>query len=275
MLLQGRTALVAGSGPGLGRDVALLFAEHGANLVLGARRVERVEAVAAEVRQAGGKAEAIELDICDLDACHRAVSRAVTTYGGLDILVNNAFDTGDFTRFEDADLDAWRRTMDINLWGTLQMTRSAVPALRSRVDGEGADDPSGTAGSGRAGRVVMVNSMSAWRHEERFGAYTISKAALESATKMLAVELGGYGIRVNGVHPGYIWGDSVKMYFESLAAERGVTPDEVYSDVAGETCLKYIPSSSEIAGSVLFMASDLAAPVTGQSLGVNAGHWLR
>lgn len=267
MLLERKTAIVAGAGPGLGRDVALLFAEHGANLVLGARRVDRVQEVADEVRSRGGKAEVVALDICDGDACQNAVSTAVDSYGGLDILVNNAFDTGDFTRFEDADLEAWRRTMEVNLWGTLQMTRSAVPALRAQPD------DSGSRLSG--GRVVMVNSMSAWRHQEGFAAYTISKAALESATKMLALELGEVGIRVNGVHPGYIWGDSVKAYFEYLAAERGVTADEVYEDVAGETCLKYIPSSSEIAGSVLFMASDLAAPVTGQGLGVNAGHWLR
>ena len=108
----------------------------------------------------------------------------------------------------------------------------------------------------------------------RFGAYTISKAALESATRMLAVELGAYGIRVNGVHPGYIWGDSVRAYFEYLAAQRSVSPQDVYDEVAAETCLKYLPDAAQIAGSVLFFASELSDPVTGQSLGVNAGHWL-
>lgn len=267
MLLEGKTAVVAGAGPGLGRDVALLFAEHGASLVLGARRVDRVEVVAAEVRDRGGQAEVVELDICDAAACQRAVATAEESFGRLDVLVNNAFDTGDFTRFEDADLDVWRRTMEINLWGTLQMTRAAVPALRAEPGDQGS--------KASGGRVVMVNSVSAWRYEERFGAYTISKAALESATRALAVELGGHGIRVNGVHPGYIWGDSVKLYFESLAAERGVTPEEVYDDVAGRNCLTHIPTSAEIAGSVLFLASDLAAPVTGQSLGVNAGQGIR
>lgn len=259
MLLEGRTALVAGAGPGLGRDVALLFAEHGANLVLGARQVDRVEQLASEVRDQGGKVEVVRLDVCDETACQTAVDAAVSTFGGLEVVVNNAFHTGDFTRFEDADFQSWRRTMDVNLWGTLQLTRTAVPALKEADGG---------------GRVVMINSMSAWRIQARFGAYTASKAALEAATKSLAVELGEHGIRVNGIHPGYIYGDSVKAYFEWLAAERDVTPEEVYDDVAGETCLKYLPSSSEIAGSVLFLASDLARPVTGQSLGVNAGHWL-
>jgi NAD(P)-dependent dehydrogenase (short-subunit alcohol dehydrogenase family) len=258
MLLEGKTAIVAGIGPGLGRDVALQFAEHGANLVIGARRRERCEAVADEVRAQGGKVEVVTLDVTSADACAAAVETATSAFGQVDVLVNNAFQEGDFATFEEADFDSWRQTMEVNLWGTLQMTRSVVPAMKDNG----------------GGRVVMINSMSAWRHQERFGGYTISKAALESATRMLAVELGRHGIRVNGVHPGYIWGDSVRLYFKLLAADRGVTPEQVYEDVAGETCLKYLPPSAEIAGSVLFMASDLAGPVTGQSLGVNAGHWI-
>jgi NAD(P)-dependent dehydrogenase (short-subunit alcohol dehydrogenase family) len=258
MLLEGKTAIVAGVGPGLGRDVALLFAEHGANLVIGARRRERCEAVADEVRAQGGKVEVVTLDVTSAEACAAAVEQARSSFGRVDVLVNNAFNQGDFTTFEDADFDSWRRTMDINLWGTLQMTRTAVEPMKDQG----------------GGRVVMINSMSAWRHQPNFGAYTISKAALESATRMLATELGQHGIRVNGIHPGYIWGDSVKLYFQMLAAERGVTAEQVYDDIAGETCLKYLPPSAEIAGSVLFMASDLAGPVTGQSLGVNAGHWI-
>ena len=258
-LLEGKTALIAGVGPGMGREIALLFARNGANLVLGARRAEKCDEVAAEVAELGAKAEVVRLDITDQAACDAAVAAAVDTFGGLDVLVNNAFHQGDFTTFEEGDADSWRHVMDVNLWGTLQMTRTAVPALKTATGG---------------GRIVMINSMSAWRHEVRFGAYTISKAALESATRMLALELGEHGIRANSVHPGYIYGDSVKMYFEILAGQRGVTAQEVYDGVAAETCLKYLPDGAEIAGSVLFFASELSAPVTGQSLGVNAGHWL-
>ena len=258
MLLEGKVAIVAGIGPGLGSEVALLFAEHGADLVLGARRSEQSEEIATQVRAKGGKAEVVTLDIRDRTACDAAVATARDSYGRVDVLVNNAFHWGDATGFEAADLDRWREVMEVNLWGTLQMTRAVVPAMREQG----------------GGRVVMVNTMSAWRLQPNTGAYTISKAALESATKMLAIELGPHGIRVNGVHPGYIWGPSVKVYFKMLADERGITPDQVYDEIAAETCLKYLPPQEEIAGSVLFLASDLAAPVTGQSLGVNAGHWL-
>jgi NAD(P)-dependent dehydrogenase (short-subunit alcohol dehydrogenase family) len=258
MLLRGKVGIVAGIGPGLGREVALLFAQHGADLVLGARRREESEQVAADVRTLGQRAEVVTLDVCDDKACTAAVEAAEESFGRIDVLVNNAFSGGDFTAFESADLDRWRRTMEVNLFGTLQMTRAVVPAMKARG----------------GGRVVMINSMSAWRHRPLFGAYTISKAALESATKMLAVELGPHGIRVNGVHPGYIWGPSVKAYFEHLAGQRGTSPQVIYEEVAAETCLRYLPPAEEIAGSVLYLASDLSAPVTGQSIGVNAGHWL-
>ena len=88
----------------------------------------------------------------------------------------------------------------------------------------------------------MVNSMSAVRIQERFGAYAASKAALAAATKTLAMELGRFGIRVNGVHPGYIWGDSVERYFHYQADRRGITFEELYDEVAAETALGYLPA---------------------------------
>lgn len=258
MLLDGKVALVSGVGPGMGRDVALRLAEQGAAVVLGARTVERVESVADDVRAAGGTATVVSLDITDPASCAAAVDTAVAEHSRLDVLVNNAFSYGEQKPVVEADLDRWHHVMDVNLFGSLQMTRAAVPIMRKQGDG----------------RVVMVNTMSVRRIEPGAGAYAASKAALESATKTLAVELGADGIRVNGIHPGYIWGPSVEIYLDYLAQQRGVTPEDVYREIADETCLKYLPSSEEIAGSVVFFASDLSKPVTGQSLSVNAGHWL-
>ncbi len=258
MLLDGKVAIVSGIGPGMGRDISLLFAEHGADLVLGARTVANCEAVADEVRALGRKAEVVRLDITEADSCRAAVAAGVAAFGGIDILVNNAFSDGNHKTFERSSLDEWKATMDVNLWGTLQMTEAVVPAMVERG----------------GGRIVMINSMSTHRIEPTFGAYATSKGALETATKALAKELGVHGIRVNSVFPGYIWGDKVEWYFEHLAGKEGITPEEYYRRIADETALKYLPHSSEIAGSVLFFASDLSKPVTGQGLGVNAGHWI-
>jgi NAD(P)-dependent dehydrogenase (short-subunit alcohol dehydrogenase family) len=258
VLLEGKVAIISGIGPGMGRDISLLFAEHGADLVLGARTVASCEAVADEVRALGRRTEVVHLDITEAESCQAAADAAVAAFGGIDILVNNAFQDGNHKTFERSSLDEWKATMDVNLWGTLQMTEAVVPAMVERG----------------GGRIVMINSMSTHRIEPKYGAYATSKGALETASKALARELGVHGIRVNSVFPGYIWGDKVEWYFEHLAKKEGISPEEYYRRVADETALKYLPHSSEIAGSVLFFASDLSKPVTGQGLGVNAGHWI-
>jgi NAD(P)-dependent dehydrogenase (short-subunit alcohol dehydrogenase family) len=256
-LLEGKVALVSGAGPGLGRDVALAFGREGATVVVGARTEDRVRALAAEVEGQGAKSLGLRLDITDAGSCRAAVDRVVETFGRLDVLVNNAFHGGDHTPFLAADLATWRHTMDVNLFGTLQLTQAAAAQMVDQRDG----------------RIVMVNSMAAVRIRPDFGAYTASKAALGAITKTLAVELGPHGVRVNGVHPGYIWGDDVAAYFQYLAAEQGITEEEQYRSVADEAALRYLPDAAEIAGAVVFLASDLSRAMTGQALGVNGGHW--
>ncbi|MCU1496263.1 MAG: dehydrogenase, short-chain alcohol dehydrogenase like [Acidimicrobiales bacterium] len=257
MLLEGKVAIVSGIGPGMGRDISLAFGREGASVALGGRTLSRLEEVAAEVEALGVRAMPIVCDVADEAGCQVAVDAVAAELGGVDILVNNAYDGGDNSTFMDADLDRWRRTMDVNLWGSLAMTRAVVPHMEARGDG----------------RVIMVNSMSVQRIQRRWGAYVASKGALAAVTKTLALELGALGIRVNAIHPGYIYGDSVEWYFNHLAEKRGITFQEVYDEVASETCLGYLPHSEEIAGTAVYFASDLAKPVTGQMIGVNAGHW--
>jgi NAD(P)-dependent dehydrogenase (short-subunit alcohol dehydrogenase family) len=258
-LLDGKVTLVSGAGPGLGRDVALACGREGATVVVAARTEDKVQALAAEVEAAGARALGLRLDITDAGACRAVVERIVEAYGRLDVLVNNAFDDGDRTPFLEADLDRWRRTTEVNLFGTLQLTQACAPQMVAQGDG----------------RIVMVNSMSAVRIRPGWGAYTASKAGLAAVTKVLAAELGEHGVRVNGVHPGYIWGDSVETYFEYLAKQKGITAEEQYREVASETALGYLPHSSEIAEAVVFFASDMSKPITGQALGVNAGQWFQ
>jgi NAD(P)-dependent dehydrogenase (short-subunit alcohol dehydrogenase family) len=258
-LLDGKVTLVSGAGPGLGRDVALACGREGATVVVAARTEDKVQALAAEVQAAGAPALGLCLDITDAAQCREGVERIVEAYGRLDVLVNNAFDDGDRTPFLEADLDRWRHTTEVNLFGTLQLTQVCAPQMVAQGDG----------------RIVMVNSMSAVRIRPGWGAYTASKAGLAAVTKVLAAELGEHGVRVNGVHPGYIWGDSVEAYFDHLAKKKGITAEEQYREVASETALGYLPHSSEIAEAVVFFASDMSKPITGQALGVNAGQWFQ
>ena len=257
MLLQGKVGIVSGIGPGMGRDISLAFAREGADVVLVGRTQAKLDAVAAEVESLGRRALPLVADIADEAACVAVAEQAIAELGGVDIVVNNAHVGGDAKTFLEADFDRWRQTMEVNLFGSLAMTRACVPALEASGDG----------------RVIMINTMSTQRIQPRWGAYAASKGALATVTKTLALELGSKGIRVNGVHPGYIYGDSVEWYFNHQAEKRGITFQEVYDEVASETCLGYLPHSEEIAGTVVFFASPLAKPVTGQMIGVNAGHW--
>jgi len=119
----------------------------------------------------------------------------------------------------------------------------------------------------------MINSMSMRIIEPRFGGYAASKGALMIATQTLAKEVGQHNIRVNSVVPGYIWGPNLQGYFKQLAQQQGTTPQAVYDEVASRTSLGHIPTAEEIAGAVVFFASDMSRAITGQALDVNAGHF--
>ncbi|MCC5951191.1 MAG: SDR family oxidoreductase [Acidimicrobiia bacterium] len=258
-LLEGKVILVSGLGDNLGRAIALAAAAHGADLVVSARRARRLEAVADEVRALGRQAWTVTCDVTSAEACAQLAGYITDEVGRLDGLVNNAFTEGDWSRFADADLDgAWRAPFEVNFWGSLRVTQALLPLL-------------GDAGDAR---VVMVNTMATQRIQERFGSYAASKGALATVTRTLAVELGGQGIRVNGVHPGYIYGDAVEWYVGHLAERDGVSFDDKYAELASETALGYLPPAAEVADAVLFFLSPLARCITGQSLGVNAGHHL-
>lgn len=255
-LLAGKVCLVSGAGPGLGRQTALLLATHGADVVLAARRPGPLEGLAAEIEVAGHRALVAPTDITDPGQCERAVALAVDQLGGIDVLVNNAFRFDVFKTFQDVDLAAWRKIVDVNLFGTLQMTKAALPAM-----------------DGRGGSVVMVASMAARKPPALQGGYAISKGALLTATRVLAAELGPAGIRVNAVVPGWMLGPSVDVYLEMTSAGRGIPPEEVAAELAAPMPLGRVPSDADVAGCILFLASDLSSSVTGQAIDANGGEY--
>jgi NAD(P)-dependent dehydrogenase (short-subunit alcohol dehydrogenase family) len=257
MLLENRVAIVSGIGPGMGRDISIALARQGADLALAARGADKLEAVATEVRALGRRAVAVPTDIANADDCRRLVEATRRELGHIDVLVNNAFKGGLEPTVEEADMASWRAIFDVNVFGSVQLSQMVVPHLRERGGGS----------------IVFINSMSMRIIEPHFGAYAASKAALLIAAQTMAKELGRDKIRVNSVVPGYIWGPALQGYFKHLAQQRGVTPDDVYADVASRTALNHIPTSEEIADAVVFFASDLSRAITGQALDVNGGHF--
>ncbi len=256
MLLQNKVAIISGIGPGMGRDISLAFAREGAKLALAARSPGKLEKALAEVRAAGGEAIAVPTDITKPDDCARLVAAAQSAFGRVDVLVNNAFHQGTYVPIESADLAKWREPFEVNVLGTLGLTQRVIPLMKKQGSGS----------------IVMINSMVIRDVLPTMADYAASKAALMAATQGLARELGPSQIRVNSVVPGYIWGPSLEWYFGDQARRRGITPQQVYDEVAANTALRHLPTSEEIAPAVVFFASDLSRVITGQSLDVNGGH---
>jgi NAD(P)-dependent dehydrogenase (short-subunit alcohol dehydrogenase family) len=254
-LLSGKVCIVSGVGPGLGRQAARALAAHGADLVLAARRQSSLEDVQTEVQDMGARAIVVPTNITDPEACARAAAAAVEGFGGVDVLVNNAFRFDAFKSFEEVDLAVWRKIMDTNLFGSLQMTRAVLPAMRERGGGS----------------VVMVASMVARQPQPTQGGYAISKGALLTATKVLAYELGPSNVRVNAVVPGWMAGPSVDIYIEMTSSGRGVSPEVVEEELNARVPLGRIPSDSDVAGAIVYLASDLSSAMTGQALDTNGG----
>lgn len=158
MLLDGKVAVLSGVGPGLGRESAMVFAREGASVVLVARDERRIAAVAGEVERVGGRALAVAADLLAEDQCRAAAPRAAETFGRIDALVNLAFAESSWKSLleVDADLVAWRRAFDVNVFGTLRMTRAVAVLMAERG----------------AGSIVMVNSIASAGTMPRIADYT-------------------------------------------------------------------------------------------------------
>jgi NAD(P)-dependent dehydrogenase (short-subunit alcohol dehydrogenase family) len=254
-LLAGKVALISGVGPGMGRDLALAFAREGARVALTARNQSRLDTVCAEVRDQGGQAFAIAGDVSSDDDCARIVAAAEAEFGGIDILVNNAFQQPPFEPLESQAMSVIRAGLDINLLAALRLSQLVGPGMK-RAGG---------------GAIVMINSEILREPLPLMGAYKIAKHGLLGMAQALALELGPEGIRVNSVAPWYIQGEALQAYFESAAAEIGTTAAAIEQAIAVKSALRRIPGSDEISDAVVFFASDMARAITGQCLDVNCG----
>jgi NAD(P)-dependent dehydrogenase (short-subunit alcohol dehydrogenase family) len=255
MLLKDKVAIVSGVGPGLGKEIALAFAREGADVVLGARTEGYLREVQGEIEALGRRAAYAPTDITDAGQCDRLVQTALDGLGRVDVLVNNAFAPDVFQLFEDVDLAAWRHIVDVNLFGSLQLTKAVIPTMKK-------------AGGGS---IVFVNSMIIRKVLPLQGGYAVSKGALMTAAQVLAKELGPHKIRVNSIVPGWMWGPNVQGYFAMLAKQSGRSVQDHYDDIAKDIALGEIPPDDDCANAAVFFASDLSRVITGQSLDVNGG----
>jgi len=258
MLLQDKVVIVTGVGPGLGRSLSRSAAAAGASVVCVARTAAFVNGVAQELRAAGGSALAIPGDVTSCADCARIADTVEQEFGRLDGLVNSAFSVGALGAFPDVDLDDWRQAMEVNLFGALQLIQCVLPLMER--DG--------------GGSIVNINTMSSSKPMKGQGAYGASKAALEFATRQLAVDLGGRGIRCNTVYCGPMRGPNLDDAMEKWAERRGVTYDDIVSAVTAVMAQGWIPGDADVAPAILLLLSDAARVLNGTSYHATGGAWV-
>jgi NAD(P)-dependent dehydrogenase (short-subunit alcohol dehydrogenase family) len=255
-LLDGKVVVISGVGPALGTTLARRCAEAGADLVLAARTVERLDDVAKQITDMGRRAVAVGTDIIEDAAVNNLVEASLAAYGKVDVLINNAFRVPSMKPLANTTFEHIRDAIELTVLGALRITQGFTPALAETN-----------------GSVVNVNSMVIRHSQAKYGAYKMAKSALLAMSQSLATELGEQGIRVNSVVPGYIWGDTLKSYFNHQAGKYGTTVDEIYKATAAASDLKRLPTEEEVASAILFLASDLSSGITGQTLDVNCGEY--
>jgi NAD(P)-dependent dehydrogenase (short-subunit alcohol dehydrogenase family) len=258
MILEGKTVIVSGVGPGLGREIAAASVRDGANVVIAARTEANLVKVAEEIDSTGNQVAWQVTDVTDPAHCERLAAAAVKRFGRIDAVVNNAALDAVFGGLEGADFAVWRQTIDVNLIGSMQLSQAALPALKER-----------------GGSIVFVGSQSMFWCQLPQAAYAASKAAVLGAIAHLAVELGPKKIRVNTVIPSWMWGPPVEGYVNMTAQAQGVPPQQIIDGIASKMPLGEIPSDGDVADAVVFFASDRSRMITGQSLLVNAGEYIR
>ena len=244
--LSGRAALVTGASSGLGRQFARTLAAHGASVALAARRIGRLEAAACEIRETGGIAHPVRMDVTDARSVGHALDTVREVLGTPDILVNNSGIARPASTL-DVTEDDWAAVVGTNLDGAWRVARETAQRM---VD------------TGRPGTIVNVLSALAFRVAGGLGPYAASKAGLLQLTRTMALELARHRVRVNAIAPGYVLTEMNREYFASAA---------------GAAATKRIPQRrigdpSDLDGALLLLASDASSYMTGSTIVVDGGH---
>lgn len=243
---QKPTALVTGASGGLGRHFAKTLAQAGMKVVLAARRVEQMQPVVEQIREAGGEAMSVEMDVTRPDSVETALQAVSNAWGGIDVLVNNAGIAATRPLLKQTE-DDWKQVIDVNLTGCWRVAQAVAKQMALSESG---------------GSIINIASILGLRVATQVPAYAASKAAFIHLTRAMALELARYRIRVNAIAPGYIRTEMNREFFETKA---------------GDDLVKRIPQRrlgelNDLDGVLLLLASKTSQYMTGVVIPVDGGH---
>jgi NAD(P)-dependent dehydrogenase (short-subunit alcohol dehydrogenase family) len=251
MRVKEKVAIVTGGSLGLGRASAILLAREGARVAVTDVKEEEGLAVVEEIAAAGGEALFIAHDVADEDAWTRTITLVIERFGGLDVLVNNA-GVGVLGTVEETTLKQWRWLMSINLDGVFLGTKHAISAMKRK-----------------GGSIINLSSIEGLIGDPNLAAYNASKGGVRLFTKSAALHCAkaGYKIRVNSIHPGYIWTPMVQSYIGAHD-----DPSAVKAAITGLHPVGHLGEPDDIAYGVLYLASEESKFVTGAELVIDGGY---
>lgn len=246
--LENKNIVVTGASSGFGRHFSGVLCEAGANVILGARREEKIQARVEEIRAAGGHATGLKLDVCDASSISTFLEEAQEVYGPIDVIINNAGVEPGPKTYMMIDDDDWDLVMETNLkavWRISKLyTEQVVKSGRKR------------------GNIVNISSISDTRAIKGQFPYAVSKAALTRMTEIMALEAARFGIRVNALAPGYFLTDVSRVLLESEQAP------EFIKGIP----MRRLGEFSDLDGPLLLLVSDASSYMTGSVVVVDGGH---
>jgi len=246
------TVLVTGGGRGIGRAIALRFAEPGSIVAIASRTRSELESTGAEIEKRGAKAMLLTVDVTDEASVAAAFKTIRDSRGTLDVVVNNA-GIGGGKPIAETDTASWRRILDTNVWGTFLVTRQAVPLLAE------------------GGRVINISSVLGRFGVPGYTAYCASKHAVIGFTRALALELAGRRITVNAICPGWVETDMALQGMTSGASAMGITVEQFKEQAMSRVPIGRMIQPDEIATLVKFLASPATSAITGQTYNICGG----
>jgi len=256
MELAGRTGIVTGPAKGMGAAITLALAEAGADLLLIGRDTAAITPIAARVRALGRRVEVAQCDVTRAADADAAAASALAAFGRIDILVNVAGGSGTLgKKFWENTPEEFSDILTLNVTGCFLTMRAVMPAMIAQG----------------GGRIVNVGGTFGLRGRAGRAAYSASKWGLRGLTKSAALEAGPFNVNVNCVCPGMVEGPRFARVRAEMATRLGITPEEARARMAEEYALRRISTDEDVAGAVLFLASDRARQITGQDLAVDGG----